>query len=102
MAQHATIRDGSVEDRTRRPRHVLPKLRVNAVGSYDDVAFGDGAIGERHTRAIASLLDAYAAMFGSYYALRQRGGQYLDEVSAVHPDNLAYIIYTSGSIGAPS
>src|SRR6516164_5480815 len=54
---------------------------MNAVGSNDDIA-----IGERHVRAIADLLNANTTMPGAHHALRQRRGQYLDEVSAVHPE----------------
>ena len=71
MRQHATIGDGAVKDRARRRRRKMPELGMDAVRRNDDVAFGDDAVGERHPRDVAGLLEADAAMSGVHHARRQ-------------------------------
>ena len=93
---------------------------MDAVGCNDDVAFDDHAVGERHTRDVTSLLEAYAAMSRAHHAWRQSARQHLDQVGAVHAERgvpacgvrhlnrgyrravMAEIVRTVADPGAPS
>ena len=63
---------------------MLPKHGVNAVRTDHDIAFGNGAVGERHPRDFAMPLKAGAAVIRVHHAGRQGLGQHVDQIGAVH------------------
>ena len=83
--RHAIVRDHApIGDGCREKTGVeggvtyVAQLRVDAVGGNDDIAFRDGAVGERHPGDVAVLLEADAAVAGMHdvrRAGRRRGNR---------------------------
>ena len=86
MRQHAAVSDRAMEDRARWRSDVLSQLGVHAVRRNDDVTFGDRAIGERHAGHVAVLRKAATAVSSVHHPGRQRTGQDLDKIGAVHSE----------------
>ena len=78
---------------------------MDAVRGHDDVAFGVGAVGERHARDVTSLLEADAAVSGVHHAggnapasISTRSARCMPNVAFQPAESVTW----TGAIGAPS
>src|SRR5882672_12260899 len=86
VRHQAATGDRAMEYRRGGRKDVGPKLGMDAVGGDDDISLGGGAIGERHPGCVTVLLKTAAAMSGTHRSGRQRIGQHVDEVGAMHSE----------------
>ena len=76
-----------MEDRLRWRNDVRLQRRVDAVGGHDDIGFDDRAIREADSCQVAVLRKTDGSVAGVNHAIRQIGGEKVNQVGSMHPED---------------